>query len=113
VSIDLYKDWIDTVKEIFRGSGFPFEPGTPDSVVARTYFRQSSDTDEEAARQAYANETRLRELQQKLLDHLESVIVPDIRRRTDYRGDRFDFQWVYNQGEHIIEKNSRYRIPLD
>jgi hypothetical protein len=100
------------VKEIFRGSGFPFEPGTPDSIVARTYFRQTSDSDEEAVRQAYGNEKRLKELQKKLMDNLETVIVPDIRLRTDYRGDRFEFQWVYNQGEHLIEKNSRYRIPL-
>ena len=61
----------------------------------------------------WLNEKRLKELQKKLLDNLEAVIVPDIRRLTDYRGDRFEFQWVYNQGEHLVEKNSRYRIPLD
>ncbi|WP_238357623.1 hypothetical protein [Cohnella zeiphila] len=81
--------------------------------MSRTYFRQTSDTDEEAVKQAYDNEKRLKELQKKLLDNLEAVIVPDIRRRTDYRGDRFEFRWVYNQGEHIVESHSRYRIPLD
>lgn len=113
VTMNLYGDWIRTVKEIFRNSGYPFEPGTPDAVVAQTYYRQTSDTDEQALERCSANEQRLRGYEQTIRDNLDSVIVPDIRKRTGYEGDRFEFQWVYMQGENIIELNSEYRIPLE
>lgn len=112
VKIDLFGDWIETVREIFRGSGFPFEPGTPDAVVGQTYYRQSADTDEEARRLSEENESRLRSMQATILEHLDGVIVPDIRARTGYEGDDFEFKWVYQQGEHIVETFSKYRIPL-
>jgi hypothetical protein len=112
IKMNLYEDWIETVKEIFRGSGFPFEPGTPHEVIGQTYYRQSADTDEEAARLNAENERRLREMERTIRDHFASVIEPDIRKRTGYKGDRFEFKWVYMQGENIVELNSEYRIPL-
>jgi hypothetical protein len=112
ITIDLYKNWIDTVKEVFRGSGHPLPGDLSDTEVAIQYFRQTAQSDEEAAEQQKLNEERLRSMQQTILDHFESVVLPDIRTRTRYRGDRFCFQWVFNNGEHIVEEYSSYRIPL-
>ncbi|MCM3628850.1 hypothetical protein M3194_16015 [Paenibacillus glycanilyticus] len=112
ITIDLYRNWIDTVKEVFRGSGNPLPGDLSDTEVAIRYFRQTAPSDEEAAAQQQQNEERLRGLQQTIMDNFETVILPDIRNRTRYKGDRFCFQWVYNNGEHIIEEYSSYRIPL-
>lgn len=112
ITIDLYKNWIDTVKEVFRGSGHPLPEELGDTEVAVLYFRQTAQSDEEAAEQQRLNEERLRGMQQMLLENFESVVLPDIRKRTRYAGDRFCFQWVYNNGEHVIEEYSSYRIPL-
>lgn len=113
IKMDLYADWIDTVKQIFRGSGHPFEPGTPIDVIGQTYYRQTSDTDEEAVARHAANVERLQELERKIRDNMDGVIAPDIRKRTGYEGDRFEFKWIYLQGEKIVELNSEYMIPLE
>ncbi|WP_336788205.1 hypothetical protein [Paenibacillus sp. MMO-177] len=112
ITIDLYKNWIDTVKEVFRGSGHPIPGNVSDTEVAILYFRQTAQSDEEAAAQQQVNEERLRGMQQTIMDNFESVVLPDIRNRTRYEGNRFCFQWVYNNGEHIIEEYSSYRIPV-
>ncbi|ACS99949.1 hypothetical protein [Paenibacillus sp. JDR-2] len=112
ITIDLYRNWIDTVKEVFRGSGNPIPGNASDSEVAILYFRQTVQSDEEAAAQQHANEERLQGMQQAIMNNFESVILPDIRKRTRYEGNRFCFQWVYNNGEHIIEEYSSYRIPV-
>lgn len=113
IQMDLYADWIETVKQIFRGSGHPFEPGTPDKIVGETYYRQTSDSDEEAKARHEVNVERLRELERKIRDNFSSVIEPDLRKRTQYEGDRFEFKWIYLQGEKIVELNSEYMIPLE
>lgn len=112
IEINLYKDWIDTVKEVFRGSGHPLSDTISDRDAAFAYFSQGSATDEAAEQQLEANAERLYSLQQLILDHFEAVILPDIRSRTGYAGDRFIFKWRYNKGEHVIEQLSSYRIPL-
>ena len=112
IEIDLYKDWIDTVKEVFRGSGHPLPDTISDWEAAFAYFSQTAQTDEEAEQKLEANEERLTRMQQIILDHFEDVILPDIRRRTGYSGSRFVFKWLYNKGEHVIEQHSSYRIPL-
>ena len=113
IKMDLFADWIETVKQIFRGSGHPFEPGTPDEVIGQTYYRQTSESDEEAVQRHEANVARLQEMERKIRDNLESLIAPDIRKRTGYEGDSFEFKWIYLQGEKIVELNSEYMIPLE
>jgi len=111
LSMDLYQDWIDTVKVIFRGSNHPLPEEWSNQEIAETYFCQTL-TEEEAVQQAAANEQRLHELQKTIELNLKSIIIPDIRARTGYQGDRFQFRWVYNQGEQLIETYSQYRVPL-
>ena len=55
---------------------------------------------------------RFRIIQETIVTNLDSLIIPDIRKRTGYTGVKFQFHWVYAEGEHIIEKCSEYRIPL-
>ncbi|OBZ16557.1 MULTISPECIES: hypothetical protein [Bacillales] len=112
IEINLYKDWIDTVKEVFRGSGHPLPDSISDREAAFAYFSQTAQSDEEAEQRLEANEERLSSMEQIILEHFETVIAPDIRSKTGYTGDRFTFQWLYNQGEHVVEKHSSYRIPL-
>ncbi|WP_068776281.1 hypothetical protein [Paenibacillus sp. FJAT-26967] len=112
VEMDLYKDWIETVREIFRGSGAPLPPDMGDAEVGREYYLQTSPSEEAAEERREANEERIRQLQQTLLDNMDSVVVPDIRAKTNYTGSHFRFRWVYSQGEHIVEECSQYRISL-
>ncbi|MCA0753644.1 hypothetical protein KP806_01165 [Paenibacillus sp. N4] len=112
IQMDLYRDWIDTVKEVFRGSGHPLPAGLSDSEAALAYFMQTAKDEEEAQSLSVQNEDRLKELQSVILTNFESVILPDIRSRTGYTGSDFVFKWIYNKGEHIIEQHSSYRIPL-
>ncbi|QHT59468.1 hypothetical protein GXP70_05450 [Paenibacillus lycopersici] len=112
ISIHLYDDWVDTVKVIFRGSGHPLPDHLTPDQAALAYFLQTAASQEEALRQRAENEERLHDIQQKLVDNFETVILPDLRSRTGYEGHAFAFKWVYNQGEHIIEEHSSYRIPL-
>ncbi|GFN31734.1 hypothetical protein [Paenibacillus xylaniclasticus] len=112
VKIDLYRDWLNTVKEVFRGSGVELPEAVTDDELALAYFEQTAKSVEEAERQSVDNEQRLYAIQQKIIERLDDVIVPDIRKRTGYEGNQFHFQWVYQQGEHIVEHHSKYRIPL-
>jgi len=112
IEINLYRDWINTVKEIFQGSGHPMPESISDHEAAFAYFSQTAQSEEEAEQLADANEERLALLQQTIIDHFETVIVPDIRSKTNYSGNRFAFKWLYNKGEHIVEEHSSYRIPL-
>ncbi|THF79554.1 hypothetical protein [Cohnella fermenti] len=113
VAIDLQKDWLDTVREIYRGSGMPFAPDTPAEEVALTYFLNAAGNEEDARRMRSENEQWLQELETRIRDNLESVIIPDIRVRTGYQGEQFRFRWVYQDGEHIVEELSNYRISLN
>ncbi|MNG15818.1 hypothetical protein D3C84_996700 [compost metagenome] len=113
VSINLYKDWLDTVKEVFRGSGMLETLTLPDDEIALAYFLQTASDEAEAEQQRIANEERLNTIEQTIRTHLGDVIVPDIRKRTGYEGHTFEFNWVFNQGEHIVEHRSSYRIPLE
>ncbi|MGG1313295.1 MULTISPECIES: hypothetical protein [Cohnella] len=112
VTIDLYQDWLRTVREVFRGSGAPLPNEMTDEEVGRAYYLQTSESEEQAEERRAANERRFSEMQRILLENLETVIVPDIRKRTGYEGERFHFRWVYMQGENIIEEFSEYWIPL-
>ncbi|MUT67529.1 hypothetical protein [Paenibacillus sp. NEAU-GSW1] len=112
ITIDLIRDWNDTVKEIFRGSGYPLPENISDEEIGIAYFMQTAQSEEEAAQLSAENRVRLSSLQQTIADNLESVIAPDIRSRTGYEGTQFSFKWVYNNGEHIVEERSSYRIPL-
>ncbi|GLX67649.1 hypothetical protein [Paenibacillus glycanilyticus] len=112
ITIDLHRNWIDTVKEVFRGSGQPLPEDLSDAEVAVIYYKQTAESEGEAVTQQKLNEDRLHGMQQTILDNFESVILPDIRKRTRYEGNRFCFQWVYNNGEHITEEYSSYRIPV-
>ncbi|MFS0726069.1 hypothetical protein [Paenibacillus sp. 1P07SE] len=112
VTIDLYRDWVDTAREVFRGSGHPLEPHLTDDEIAYQYYRLQTETEEEAETMSRQNRERIEGLQQTIMEHLESAIIPDIRARTGYQGDQFIFRWVYASGEHIIEEHSEYRIPL-
>jgi len=112
VTMDLYRDWIGTAREVFRGSGHPLEPHLTDEEIAYQYYRLQTDTDEEAQAMSERNRERLEQMQRTILEHLDSAIVPDIRARTGYTGQRFIFRWVFAEGEHIIEECSEYRIPL-
>lgn len=112
VRMDLYRDWLNTVQEVFQGSGSPLPEDLTDEEIAIAYFLQTAPSEEAAEQLAESNEKRLRTMQQTILDRLDDVIVPDIRHRTGYEGTQFHFQWVYQQGENIVENRSQYRIPL-
>lgn len=112
IEMNLYKDWLDTVRGIFRGSGSPVPPDWSDEEVGKAYYLQTSPSEQAAEERRDANEFRIMQLQQTLLDNMETVVLPDIRDKTGYSGDRLRFRWVYAQGEHIVEEYSQYRIPL-
>lgn len=112
IQIQLYEDWLRTVRTMFSGSGQPLPEDLEDHQVALAYFLQTASGEKEAREQAEANERRLYTLQQTIEENFEQVIKPDIRLRTGYAEDRFRFEWVYQQGEHIVERYSSYRIPL-
>lgn len=111
IAIDLVTDWVNTVKEVLNGSGYTLEEGLSNEEIAVHYFLHSQSDD---VAQALAMDTlrKLREMEEIIIGHMDSTIVPDIRSRTKYQGNAFHFSWVYNEGEHIIELNSEYRIPL-
>ncbi|WP_261800188.1 hypothetical protein [Paenibacillus sp. PAMC21692] len=111
ITMDLTADWIKTVKEVLRGAGYEMEEGLPPSEVAEHYFRLSL-PDDRAEELASETLRRLKEMESIIIDHMNTTIVPDIRQRTKYEGNTFHFSWVYNEGEHIIELNSEYRIPI-
>ncbi|RIX60383.1 hypothetical protein D3P08_02125 [Paenibacillus nanensis] len=111
ITMDLVADWVNTVKEVLRGSGYPLEDGLPNEEIALRYFLHSQ-PEERAQELATDTLGKLREMEEIIISHMDSTIVPDIRMRTKYQGNAFHFSWVYNQGEHIIELNSEYRIPL-
>lgn len=81
VEMDLYNDWIETVKEIFRGSGAPLPQDWSAEEVGREYYLQTSSSEEEAEERRKANEQRLTDMQRTLLDNMETVVVPDIREK--------------------------------
>lgn len=112
ITIHLYQDWVDTAREVFRGSGHPLESHLDDAEIAYQYYRLQTDTEEDARLMAEENKQRLNHLEQTVLEHLDTVIIPDIRQRTGYSGEQFIFRWIYAQGEHIVEECSEYRIPL-
>jgi len=111
IQIDLYQDWLRTVRDIFRGSGQPLPDEMPDDEVALQYFLQTAPY-EEARFQRDVNVERFRFIQQTIQHNMETMIIPDIRARTGYTGHTFSFHWVYSEGEHIVETYSEYRIPL-
>lgn len=111
IQMDLVADWVSIVKEVFKGSGIVLEDGLTDEDVAQIYFLQSL-PEEQAIPLADETLKKLKEMESIIINNMESVIVPDIRNRTNYEGDKFHFSWVYDQGEHIIETYSEYRIPL-
>jgi len=111
ITMDLTSDWIKTVKEVLRGAGYEMEEGLAAKEVAEHYFRLSL-PDDKAAELAAETLRRLKEMESIIIGHMDSTIVPDIRQRTKYEGNAFHFSWVYQQGEHIIELNSEYRIPI-
>lgn len=112
IEIDLVADWVSIVREVFRGSGIVLEDGLTDEDIAEIYFLQSM-PEEEALPLAYETLKRLKEMEQIIESNMDTVIVPDIRMRTGYEGNSFHFSWVFDQGEHIIETHSEYRIPLN
>src|SRR5690606_30082340 len=111
IEIDLVADWVSIVKEVFRGSGIVLEDGLTTEDIAEIYFAQSL-PEEEAVSLAHETLKRLKEMEQIIAANMDEVIVPDIRNRTGYEGDTFHFSWVFDQGEHIVETYSEYRIPL-
>ncbi len=111
IHIDLYQDWIRTVRDLFRSAGKPLPEEMPDDEAAFQYFLQHAPY-EEARLQRDLNKERFRIIQETIVTNLDSLIIPDIRKRTGYTGVKFQFHWVYAEGEHIIEKCSEYRIPL-
>ncbi|WP_010273170.1 hypothetical protein [Paenibacillus senegalensis] len=112
IEMDLYKDWLNTVREIFRGSDIPLPEHWDDAQIGKAYYMQTSSSEQMAEERRDANEARIRHLQQTLLENMEQIVLPDIRSRTGYSGNRLRFRWVYAQGEHIVEEYSQYRIPL-
>ncbi|MGO4545660.1 hypothetical protein AB4Z29_12735 [Paenibacillus sp. 2TAB23] len=112
IEVNLYNDWIETVKEIFRGSPHALPENIRGLDIAVAYFLQTAQSDEEAEVLAEQNKERFILMEKAIRDNFESVILPDIRSRTGYAGETFAFKWVYNQGEHIVEVHSEYRIPL-
>ena len=111
IEMDLVGDWISIVKEVFRGGGIVLEDGLTEEDIAQIYFLQSL-PEEQALPLAAETLERLREMETIIEANMDTVIVPDIRQRTSYEGNVFHFSWVFDQGEHIIETNSEYRIPL-
>ncbi|MBD2847708.1 hypothetical protein IDH44_21155 [Paenibacillus sp. IB182496] len=113
VEIDLYRDWLATAREVVLASGAAVPGEQEHEALSRAYYALSSADEAQAIVRAQANAARVAKLQQTLLDNLETVILPDIRSRTGYAGDRLRFRWVYAQEEeHIVEELSEYRIPL-
>ena len=113
INIHLYQDWLDAVKQIFLGSGAPLPASLSDEEIGLAYYIQTSSSEQEAEERRSANEQRIKQLQQTLLDNLESMIIPDIVSKTSYSGQQLHFRWVFAQGgEHIIEEYSEYRISL-
>ncbi len=111
ITMNLVDDWVNTVKEVLRGAGYALEEDLSVDEIALRYFLHSQS--EDTARQLAADTIgKLKEMEEIIISHMDSTIVPDIRTRTQYKGNAFHFCWVYNQGEHIIELNSEYRIPL-
>jgi len=111
IEMDLVSDWISIVKEVFKGSGIVLEDGLTTEDIAEIYFLQSL-PEEEAIPLAHETLSRLKEMEEIISSNMDTTIVPDIRQRTNYTGDQFHFSWVFDQGEHIIETYSEYRIPL-
>lgn len=111
VTMDLTADWLKTVREIVRSIGDAQLGEAADEELAIHYFQLTMPA-EQAQAAAKDALLRLREMDAMIRSHLESTIVPDIRKRTGYKGNKFHFCWVYNQGEHIVELESEYRIPL-
>jgi hypothetical protein len=97
IHMNLYKDWLLTVRDVFRGSGQPLPDDMEDDEVALQYFLQNAPY-EEARLQRDLNIERFRVIQETMQNHMESLIIPDIRTRTGYTGDQFAFHWVYAQG---------------
>lgn len=112
IRMDLLNDWKETVKEIFRGSGYPLPEEMSDREIGIAYFMQTAESEEQAERLHLNNEARLSGMESTIREHFETVILPDIRKRTGYEGSSFSFKWVYMQGEHIVEEHSAYRIPI-
>ena len=111
IEMDLVADWISVVKEVFRGGGIVLEDGLTVEDIAQIYFLQSL-PEEEANALAHETLQKLQDMEQVIQTHLETTIVPDIRQRTNYEGNKFHFSWIFDQGEHIVETYSEYRIPL-
>ncbi|WP_138752046.1 hypothetical protein [Paenibacillus sinopodophylli] len=112
IELNLYNDWIETVKEVFRGSSHTLPDDLTGLDIAVAYFLQTAQSEQEAEVLAEQNRERFMTMEKAIKDNFATVILPDIRSRTGYTEDQFEFKWVYNQGEHIIEVNSEYRIPL-
>lgn len=111
IKMDLVADWISIVKEVFRSGGIVLEDGLTNDDIAEIYFLQSL-PEEEALPLAQETLKKLQDMEQVIQAHMDSTIVPDIRQRTGYEGNQFHFSWVFDQGEHIVETYSEYRIPL-
>lgn len=111
IQMDLVADWISIVKEVFRGGGIVLEDGLTEEDIAQIYFLQSL-PEEEALPLAAETLSKLREMETIIEANMDTVIVPDIRQKTGYEGDKFHFSWAFEQGEHIVETFSEYRIPL-
>jgi len=111
IEMDLVADWVSIVKEVFRGGGIVLEDGLTTTDIAEIYFLQTL-PEEEAVPLAHETLKRLKEMEQIIESNMDTVIVPDIRNRTGYEGNQFHFSWVFDQGEHIVETYSEYRIPL-
>lgn len=111
ITMDLASDWVKTAKEVLNGTGCRLEDGLSDKEIALRYFLHSQP--EDIARTLAADTLhKLSEMEEIIISHMDSTIVPDIRSRTKYQGNTFHFSWVYQEGEHIIELHSEYRIPL-
>jgi len=111
MTMDLTGDWIKTIKEILKSAGDVLVEDSSEKELAFRYF-QLTMSDEQAEEAAIAALLRLQEMDVIIRSNLEAIIIPDIRKRTKYEGNEFHFCWVYNQGEHIVELNSEYRIPI-
>lgn len=111
IVMDLKNDWAKTAMEVLRGAGSDTEEGQSFEEIAGLYFRLSQ-PEEQAAALVGETVRRLEEMERIIYSHIEDTIVPDIRQRTRYEGNNFHFCWVFNEGEHIVELNSEYRIPL-
>ncbi|QAY65968.1 hypothetical protein [Paenibacillus protaetiae] len=112
IHMNLQEDWQETVKEVFRGSGYPLDDNMDMNEIGIAYFMLTAETKEQAEQLYESNASRLQQLEQTIREHFESVILPDIRKRTGYEGNEFSFKWAYMDGENIIEERSEYRIPI-